>query len=157
MNNLLIVGGGPIGLNIAAQVADEGWSVDVIEEHPAVGKPVHCSGLISVSGCEDLNLDVKDVLINKIMGARIHSPDGQVMVNPFANPVLATAGTGDVLAGVIAGSWAQGQNSYNAAVAGTYLHGQAGAILAEELGVSGVVAGDLLAVLPKVIKKLKEN
>ncbi len=79
MNNTLIVGGGPIGLNLAARIASEGWQADVLEEHPQIGKPVHCSGLISASGCEELNLNVSDILLNEIKGARIYSPENKVI------------------------------------------------------------------------------
>ncbi|MBI2848953.1 MAG: NAD(P)H-hydrate dehydratase [Chloroflexi bacterium] len=85
----------------------------------------------------------------------IANPDGYVKINPVANPALATAGTGDVLAGAIAGLLAQGLSPFDAAACGSYLHGLAGEMLAEELGDAGVVAGDLLTCLPKAIKRIK--
>ena len=85
----------------------------------------------------------------------IAAPDGRVKVLPFANPALATAGTGDVLAGAIVGLLAQGMEPFDAAICGAYLHGLAGEIVAEKMGVAGVMAGDLLPVLPEAIKRLK--
>jgi NAD(P)H-hydrate repair Nnr-like enzyme with NAD(P)H-hydrate dehydratase domain len=76
-----------------------------------------------------------------------------VYVNPFATPVLATAGTGDVLAGTIAGLLAQGLNTFEAAVAGAYVHGLAGQIVGEETGQAGAVAGDLLGRPPWTHRK----
>ncbi|HDN79399.1 MAG TPA: NAD(P)H-hydrate dehydratase [Chloroflexi bacterium] len=85
----------------------------------------------------------------------IASPDGMVYVNPFANPALATAGSGDVLAGAIAGFMAQGLEPLRAAVVGAYVHGLAGEMVREEKGDAGPVAGDLVNLLPYAIKRLK--
>ena len=84
----------------------------------------------------------------------IAAPDGRARVNPFATPALATAGTGDVLAGVIASLLAQGLEAFEAATAGAYLHGLAGQMLAEEIGPAGAVAGDLLDRLPLCLRRL---
>jgi NAD(P)H-hydrate epimerase len=80
-----------------------------------------------------------------------------VVINPFANPGLATAGSGDVLAGAIVGFLAQGLTPFHAALAGAYVHGLAGELVRRELGGTGMVAGDLLPVLPKVIKLLRDG
>ena len=87
----------------------------------------------------------------------IANPGGRVVINPFANPGLATAGSGDVLAGAIVGFLAQGLAPFDAAVAGAYVHGLAGELVRQELGGAGMVAGDLLAMLPKVIKLLRQG
>lgn len=84
----------------------------------------------------------------------IASPAGEVMVSPFANPALATAGTGDVLAGCISGFLAQGLDLFDASCVGVYTHGLAGEMLSEKLGDAGILASDLLPVLPLVIKRL---
>jgi NAD(P)H-hydrate epimerase len=85
----------------------------------------------------------------------IAAPDGRAKLNPSANPGLASAGTGDVLSGAIAGMLAQGLSLFDAACCGVYLHSAAGEMVREELGDAGMVASDLLPVLPKVIKRLK--
>jgi ADP-dependent NAD(P)H-hydrate dehydratase / NAD(P)H-hydrate epimerase len=87
----------------------------------------------------------------------VASPDGRTAVSPFANPGLASAGTGDVLAGVIAGLAAQKLPLFEAAVTGVYIHGKAGEKLAGELGNAGMIAGDILPVLPVTIKSIKEG
>jgi NAD(P)H-hydrate epimerase len=76
-------------------------------------------------------------------------------VLPFANPALATAGSGDVLAGAIVGLLAQGLPSFEGAVLGGYLHGLAGELARQDIGDAGVVAGDLLARLPEAIRRLR--
>lgn len=72
----------------------------------------------------------QQVIVLKGAFTVIAAPDGRVSVSPFANPVLATAGTGDVLAGVIGGLLAQGLKPYDAARLGVYAHGLAGTLLA---------------------------
>lgn len=96
------------------------------------------------------------ILVLKGAGTLTATPDGRLWVNPTGNPGLATAGTGDVLAGVIGGLLAQGLSAEEAAVAGVYLHGAAGDCAAEELGEVGMIAGDLLPRLPKVIRSVKQ-
>ena len=87
----------------------------------------------------------------------VASPGGGVMVSPFANPGLATAGTGDVLAGVISGLLAQGLSLTHAASLGVYLHGAAGESVRRELGDSGMVASDLLPEVPRAAQALRQG
>ena len=80
-----------------------------------------------------------------LKGARtvIAAPDGSAAVAPFANPGLATGGTGDVLAGTIGALLAQGLPPYAAGRLGVYLHGAAGEAVRARLGDAGLLAGDL--------------
>jgi NAD(P)H-hydrate epimerase len=85
----------------------------------------------------------------------VAAPEGRSRISPFANPGLASAGTGDVLAGAIAGLVAQGLSLFDGASLGVYLHGRAGDIVKAVMGDTGMTAGDLLPVLPLAIKRLK--
>lgn len=86
----------------------------------------------------------------------IAAPDGSSTVVPVATPALARAGTGDVLAGLIVGLLAQGLDAYDAAVAGTWIHAQAGMIAADDLGsAASVLAGDVLEAIPDVMSDLE--
>ena len=85
----------------------------------------------------------------------IAAPSGQSAVSLIANPGLASAGTGDVLSGAIAGLVAQGLSLFDAAACGVYLHGEAGEMVKARLGDAGMIATDLLSELPLVIKRLK--
>jgi hydroxyethylthiazole kinase-like uncharacterized protein yjeF len=85
----------------------------------------------------------------------VAAPGGRAMVLPFANPALATAGSGDVLAGAIVGLRAQGMDAFEAAVAGAFLHGLAGELARAELGDMGVVAGDLPPRLPLALQRIR--
>ena len=87
----------------------------------------------------------------------IAAPDGRVRVSPLANPGLASAGTGDVLAGAIAGLLAQDLSFFDAATCGVFLHGEAGERVRARLGDTGMLASDLLSELPLVIKELREK
>jgi len=87
----------------------------------------------------------------------VANPDGGAKINPVANPGLASAGTGDVLSGAIAGLLAQGLSPPAAAACGVYLHGAAGEIVKAELGDAGMVASDLLPALPAAIKRIKQG
>ena len=93
-----------------------------------------------------------------LKGARtvVASPDGSVFINPTGNPGMATAGSGDVLTGVVAALMAQGMETARAAAAGAYIHGLAGDLAAREKGMMGLIAGDILSALPAATRELVE-
>jgi NAD(P)H-hydrate epimerase len=96
----------------------------------------------------------KCVLVLKGAPTVIANEHGQVCVNPTGNPGMATAGTGDVLSGMITGLLAQGLSPWNAACAGVYLHGLAGDLAASEQGEAGLLAGDVLRAIPRAIQQV---
>ena len=89
-----------------------------------------------------------------LKGARtvVARPDGLLMVCPTGNPGMATAGTGDVLTGMLVSLLAQGVPSWEAACAATYLHGAAGDLAADRMGLAGMIAGDLIEQIPYAIQ-----
>ena len=89
------------------------------------------------------------VLVLKGQHSVVADPDGRVLVNRNAPPTLATAGAGDVLAGIILGLLAQGMEPFAAAAAAVWLHGAA----ATAFGV-GLIADDLPDQLPKVLAEV---
>lgn len=93
-----------------------------------------------------------------LKGARtvVAAPDGRVSEDPHEIAALASGGTGDVLAGLIAGLLAQGLEPYTAAVTGVYVHAEAGRRLQARLGPAGVLASELLPEAPLVMKMLRE-
>ncbi len=84
----------------------------------------------------------------------VAAADGTTLLSPFANPLLATAGSGDVLAGMIGGYLAQGMSPFEAAGFGVYLHGAAGESLRGEMGNSGLLASEIAGRLPVITKEL---
>lgn len=87
----------------------------------------------------------------------VASSEGDVRIVPFANPGLATAGTGDVLAGIIAGLVAQNVSPYDAAAMGAFIHGAAGEMVTNAIGNTGIIASDLLPMLPQTIRAIRED
>lgn len=150
------------GLNLLAQI--EHWA-----EHLPAGRCVftpHPGEMKRLLGVEQLDPDSVQVAVDaaarwgqvvvlKSATTVVAAPDGQSAIYPGANPALATAGTGDVLAGVIGGLLAQGLAPFDAARLGVYLHGAAGALVRDEIGDAGALASDLLLRLPRAIAQLK--
>ena len=87
----------------------------------------------------------------------IASAEGAIKLSPFANAALATAGTGDVLAGTIAGLLAQEVDRFTAAALGVYLHGAAAELYADEYGSSGLLAGELGAAIARAAAALRRG
>ncbi len=83
-------------------------------------------------------------------------PDGHIAFNPTGNAGMATAGSGDVLTGIITGLLARGYKPQDACLLGVYLHGLAGDLAAHELGEESLVASDIIDYLPKAFKRLKD-
>jgi NAD(P)H-hydrate epimerase len=99
--------------------------------------------------------DWGQVVVLKGAPSIIAAPDGRACLNAFANAALATAGTGDVLTGTIAGLIAQGMEPFSAAGAGSYLHGLAGELWRARHGAGGLPASHLLALLPDALRRLR--
>lgn len=79
LNTVAIIGAGPAGLMTALKIKELGFDVNVFEAHESIGEPIHCSGLISKKGVEELELNLSDSLQNEIKGAKIFSPSGHVI------------------------------------------------------------------------------
>lgn len=92
-----------------------------------------------------------------LKGARsvVANPDGDVAIIPTGNSGMATAGSGDVLSGVIGSLLAQSLPTFTAAAVGAYIHGMAGDIAADSVGEDGLVAGDIADCIPEAIKELR--
>jgi NAD(P)H-hydrate epimerase len=97
------------------------------------------------------------VIVLKGAHTIVAAPDGRVVIEPFANPGLATAGTGDVLAGTIVALRAQGVGALESAAAGAYLHGLAGELARRKKGTAGMIAGDVLAYVPHALQHITDT
>jgi len=92
-----------------------------------------------------------------LKGARtlITESADRLYVNPTGNPSLSSGGAGDVLTGIISGLLTRGMPVIKAATAGVFLHGLAADLLSEEMGEAGVLASDLLDVMPGLMESLR--
>jgi hydroxyethylthiazole kinase-like uncharacterized protein yjeF len=120
-----------------------------------------------------IDLPAKEIEVNRVAVAReaaslskaaivlkggptaVGMSDGSVFLNSTGNPGMATVGSGDVLAGIIASLWAQGMEREAAAYCGVYLHGLAGDFARDAYGERSVVAQDLIDKLPAAIKSVE--
>ena len=150
------------GLNTLAQVSDwwKQWPADsILTPHP--GEMTRLTEMDArserIAVAQQSASAWNKTVILKGAYTVVAAPDGRAMISPFSNPGLATAGTGDVLAGAIVGLLSQGANLGNAASLGVYLHGEAGERVRAALGDTGMLASDLLPELPKVIQNLRST
>jgi NAD(P)H-hydrate epimerase len=129
----------------------------IITPHPGEMSRL-CGGLkVSGGGLDRLELaqskakEWQVTLVLKGACTIISEPEGHIRINWLANPALAAAGTGDVLAGMIAGFLAQGLQAFDAASAGVYLHSAAAELISKEIGHAGMLASDLLPQIPRTM------
>jgi len=87
----------------------------------------------------------------------IATPWGETWINPTGNPGMATAGSGDVLSGIIAALTAQGLEAHIAAICGAFIHGYAGDVASETLGEWGITAKDIIRFTPYAIKNILQK
>lgn len=115
---------------------------------------------LSVNSQERLNLQIAKAkefnIIIVLKGAYTSTvlPDGQVYFNSTGNPGMATAGTGDVLTGIIGGLLAQHYTPEDAAVTGVFLHGLAGDLALEHQSMESVIASDIIQYLGKAYRSV---
>ncbi|NIM90756.1 MAG: NAD(P)H-hydrate dehydratase [Candidatus Aminicenantes bacterium] len=96
-------------------------------------------------------------LVLKSYKTLISNPEGKVFINPTGNPGMATAGSGDVLSGMIASMIVQEKNLLEAILAAVYVHGLSGDVGAEKLGEKSLTAGNIINFLPRTIKQLESE
>ena len=99
---------------------------------------------------------LKGYIVLKGHHTAICCPGGHILFNSTGNAGMATAGSGDVLTGIITGLLARGYKPQDACVVGVYLHGLAGDIAAHDLGEESLTASDIINCLPHAFKRLKE-
>jgi len=77
--DVLVVGGGPIGGQVACNIAKENYAVAVFEKNKEIGVPMNCAGLVTPRVFDFLDISKKDVIKNEVKGANIHSPNGSIL------------------------------------------------------------------------------
>jgi len=103
--------------------------------------------------CE-MALSLKVYILLKGHYSALCLPSGKVVFNSTGNSGMATAGSGDVLTGIITGLLARGYHAADAAIVGMYLHGLAGDLAAKDIGKESLIAGDIIKYLPKAFLRM---
>jgi len=104
--------------------------------------------------CQKFSTEHQCFLVLKGHRTLIADPEGNVWVNPTGNPGMATAGSGDVLTGILSGFVAQGIPTLHAILLGVYLHGLAADLCAGQRGELALMARDIIAHLPEAMARL---
>lgn len=106
---------------------------------------------------KELAAYLQSYIVVKGAWTTVVTPEGNCYFNPTGNPGMATAGSGDVLTGILTALLAQGYPQEEACRLGVYVHGLAGDIAADRKGEMGLMASDLIEALPEAWKKLSET
>lgn len=101
--------------------------------------------------------DLKSVIVLKGAHTSIAAPDGKVYFNSTGNPGMATAGSGDVLTGILTGLLAQHYEPIQAAQLGVFLHGLAGDLAIPEMGINSLIASDIIDFLPTAFLRFRRD
>lgn len=107
-----------------------------------------------IEKAKKFSIDNQLIVVSKGAFTQIHLSSGEVYFNSSGNPGMATAGSGDVLAGILLAHRAKGFGAVETALFGTYLHGLAGDIAREQLGEESIIASDLIKYLPLAYKNI---
>lgn len=131
-----------------------GLPLAVLTPHAAEFERVagRAAGADRVEATRELARRLQAVVLLKGPSTVIAEPGGRAVINVTGGPELATAGTGDVLSGIIAGLLAQGVAPFDAAATGAYVHGRAAAAAPAS---PDIVASDLVRALPRTLQALR--
>jgi NAD(P)H-hydrate epimerase len=119
---------------------------------PHAGELARLKAAFAIADTDTLARELNAIIVAKGPTTHIVSPQQSQEMAP-GTPALATAGTGDVLSGIIASLLAQGLPAWDAALLGVELHGSAGRAAEERLGTRSVLAEDVIAALPQAIQE----
>lgn len=132
----------------------------ILTPHPKEFDRLHgavCNGSYDrLQKAQQMAIRMEAYIILKGHYSALCTPDGNVYFNPTGNSGMATAGSGDVLTGVITALLARGYSQFEAAMLGMYLHGLAGDKAAELVGKESLMASDIIDALPKAFMALEK-
>ena len=100
---------------------------------------------------------MQSYIIVKGSWSAVVTPEGNCYFNPTGNPGMATAGSGDVLSGIVGGLLVQWRDNKKAAAYGAFIHGLAGDMVFDNTGSYGMIASDIIDGLDKVWIKVEKN
>ncbi len=150
-----------------ALAAADGWAArmgrpGVLTPHPGeiarlLGTSVEAVQADRLNVAMHASVKWGQVVVLKGAHTVVAAPDGRAAISPHANPLLAIGGTGDVLAGAIAGFVAQGAEPFEAAACAVYANGVAADEMSDEFGDRGMLASELARALPSAIRIIREG
>lgn len=157
-NNELVIDAD--GINILG--THNNWFIDVPQETILTPHPKELENLVGrcrnsyerMTKARDFAMRLQLYIIIKGHNSMICTPMGNVIINPTGNAGMATAGSGDVLTGILLGLLSRGYSPGEACILGTYLHGLAGDLAANRLGEESLIASDIIRFLPQAFKHL---
>ena len=134
----------------------------VITPHPGEFSRLFCVNINDVNSsrtdwARKAAAEIGCVVVLKGSRTVVAHPGGKAYINSTGNDGMATAGSGDVLSGVIASFMAQGVDVFNSAVLGVFVHGLAGDLAASSRGRAGMVARDIVDFLPYAVKLIESD
>ena len=149
------------GLNAHAQALSslgERSAATVLTPHAGelarlLGSDSKAVGARRLASARQAATEANAIVVLKGDDTLVTDPDGRVGISRGGVPALATAGTGDVLSGVIGAFLAKGMDAFAAACAGVFGHARAGRLVAAEIGPEGVIASDVIEALPHAMRK----
>jgi hydroxyethylthiazole kinase-like uncharacterized protein yjeF len=157
------------GLNALAQ-SDRWWrgltAPLVLTPHPgefarlvqlSAGEPLPDDEAVRAEAARGAAARWGQVIVLKGANTVVAAPDGRVLVSEVATPALATAGSGDVLAGALGALLAAGTGPFEAAVCAVAVHGDAGLLAEESVGAGGVLAREIADLLPRAAERLRRG
>lgn len=149
------------GLNILSEYQKplEENRINIITPHPKEASRLLACSLENVlenleETAKQLSIKYNCITVLKTHRTIVCNRDFEISINKFGNSALAKAGSGDVLAGIIAGLLAQKAQPFEAGKLGVYLHSRAGEIASKDLTEYGVLASDIVNYLPQAIKEI---
>lgn len=145
-------------LNLLSALPHPLSAMRILTPHPGefsrlIGKPIEYIQRNREKLAKSFASHYNIVLVLKGHRTIVAASDKKIYVNPTGNPGMATAGSGDVLTGVIAALLGQGLGAFEAAKTGVYLHGLAGDLAAKEKTQAGMIASDIIDKIPEAIKR----
>jgi NAD(P)H-hydrate epimerase len=159
---LLIDGDGITAVAQKPELLKQRKQITILTPHPGEmarlsGQPIKKIEQDKIGCLEQQTRRLNSIIVLKGAHSIIGYPDGRILINMSGNSGMASAGSGDVLTGIIAAMYGLGQPLEQGVPTGVFIHGFSGDLAAVEKGEDGITAQDLIDFLPMAIKNYRET